>query len=106
MSKMKYTPAAPFAEAINEWLARYASYVNAQPYQTRQAMRATVHDHCIRVLSERSGLHRDTIRRVADGTFEWLTVRQADRLSMGLDVPLRCLTEDFRPMDQWLEAAA
>jgi len=102
---LTYAPATEFTAAVGEWLELHRRRMGAHATWGWRP-RADWREHGIRLLAERAGLNRALVHRVADGEVDFVTVRQADRLSVALDVPLRCLAEDFRPLAEWQEVLA
>ena len=106
-----YAPAAPFAQAINDWLAQREKEAKASPYygitcRTSRRYRTDVSARRrwkptgIGQLARRAGLGERALRRYLDGETEWIELDCADRIAMALDIPLWLLADEFVPRSQ------
>ena len=97
-----YAPAEPFAEAIREWLHAYDREMRALPFAnityTKPRQRNTLHrsDGLIE-LEKRTNVPRRSLRRYLSGESQLIEIDSADRLAMGLGIPLWTLAEEFLP---------
>lgn len=99
----KYTPADEFTIAITTWVEDHQRRMRGSLHAPVQKLKVSPRDYCLRIIAERAGLNRAIIWRIADGEEPYLTLRQADRLAMALNIPLRCLAEEFKSIAKWEE---
>jgi len=101
-----YAPAAPFVEAIREWVADYQSRLKGHPFhaitcQDRPNSRPRVGHSVLypglEILARDAGTTSRALRRYLDNEIVWIGLDQADRLAMALGIPLWILADDFRP---------
>ena len=92
--ELLYAPIDPFAVAVNEWLARYRNAKQAHPWGK---MFKWPEDQGMSALARECGLSTRQIYRVATRESEWIEIDFADRIAMGLGIPLGNLAEEFKP---------
>jgi len=101
-------PAQPFVDAINEWISRevgrrqahaFAGIINVS--HPRYPAEFTAR----RALGERAGINRHLMDDLMEGRRPFLDVRRADRLALALGIPLVCLADEFKPLEEWQVAA-
>ncbi len=109
--EMLYAPAAPFAEAIREWLALEARRTAGHPFaaittsERHKRARRTPGNPATRYpgiekLARDARLPSKTLHRYLSGESEWIQLDNADRLTMALGVPLWTLAEEFLPIHE------
>ena len=95
-----YAPAEPFAAAIDEWLRLYQKRAGTTQFSgitMRNGRKATVFDRGISALEQRTGISSRTLRTYLNGERRWIALGNADKLAIGLGVPLCLLAEEFVP---------
>lgn len=95
--EMVYASAAPFAAAIDEWIAAHQRrYRSHRPVRdARTALGGALRTTGIEELARRTGMPAKSIRRYQTGESRIISIDNADRLAMALNVPLSLLTEEF-----------
>jgi hypothetical protein len=107
--QLLYAPAAPFMRAIREWLDTHEAAFRASPYYGIERQMATIRlrkgqkprlNQGIGLLGRYCGLETHSISRILNGEQEWVELRTADKLAIGLGIPLPLLADDFRPRSE------
>lgn len=102
--EMVYTPAKPFADAIDEWIAEYRRRWRTERMNnplTPQGKPARVSG--IEELAHRAGLPARSLRRYQTGESRHISIDAADRLATALGLPLRTIVDDdaeFLPLGE------
>lgn len=100
--EMLYAPAAPFAEAIREWLKLEAQRAKGHPFsgvtdgkrRNPGTGRKNLYPGIERLALD-ARLPSKTLHRYLSGESQWILLDNADRLAMALGVPLWVLAEEF-----------
>lgn len=95
-----YAPAAPFAAAMEEWMAIYRKR-NRAVRCTKTPQGSTVQMTGLEALARRSGIPARRLRAYQSGESKLIELHNADRLCIALGVALWVLADDFRPMHEW-----
>lgn len=101
-SERLYAPVGPFVEAIDAWLRYQTQLANGN--LTRQAGKGPDSMPTIAgigVLAEMAGTSTRTINDYRHGNVRHIELSRADKLANALDIPLPCLADDFRPINEW-----
>lgn len=96
-----FAPAAPFAEAINEWQAAWRKRNRGLIRSKRLPKDARYRECGIEELARTSGVPSRRLRAYQTGESQWIHIDNADRLCIALDVALWVLADDFRTMKAW-----
>jgi hypothetical protein len=96
----RYAPAEPFIVVIDEWIDAHNRRRKAQPYAWMHPIHTTERRHGIRVLAEQHSINRDWLMKLMHGEKELVTLEQADKIALAIDVPLVLLAEEFLPWAQ------
>jgi hypothetical protein len=103
-----YAPVEPFAHAAADWLHRYQARTGAEQFSgitLRDGRRPThLQDRGIGELAKRSGIPGRTIRRYVNREQQLISLQNADRLALALDIPLVLLADEFRTIRRWRKA--
>ena len=101
-----FAPVAPFAEAIEAWLAYQERLAGGRLNQ--QVGRNNTTDNVtiagLGVLAQMAGSSPRTLNGYRRGEYRLIELRAADRLANALDIPLPLLADDFRPQSAWAAA--
>lgn len=88
--KELYTPAAPFAAAIQEWTSRHDRRM-APPGAKLPGIQALAH---------LSGIETRTLRAYTTGERPTISLTNADRLALALNIGLWVLADEFTSRDE------
>jgi len=98
--EMLYAPSAPFAEAMEEWMGAYRRRYRAiRNSKTPQG--APVRTNGIEDLAKLSGIPSRRLRAYQTGESRYISIDNADRLCIALNVALWVLADDFKSMGEW-----
>jgi len=100
-----YAPAAPFTQAIRDWVRDYQTRQKANPYHaitcqdrpSRPRRGGPAIYPGLELLAQDAGTTSRALRRYLDDEIVWIGLEQADRLAMALGIPLCLLADDFKP---------
>jgi len=100
-----YAPAAPFVQAIREWVHDYQQRQKGHPFHaipcqdrpSRPRRGGPAIYPGLELLAQDAGTTSRALRRYLDDEIVWIGLEQADRLAMALNIPLWVLADDFKP---------
>ena len=101
-----YAPAAPFAEAIEEWLNVRKRRNRTAVADPRTTGARAHHRVGTRELAARSGVDTRQIARYLTGEAAWIHLNNADKLALAMNIPLWNLADEFKTMPAWRREAA
>ena len=100
-----YAPAAPFTQAIRDWVRDYQSRQKGHPFHaitcqdrpSRPKRGGAAIYPGLEILAQDAGTTSRALRRYLNDEIVWIELKHADRLAMALGIPLWMLADDFRP---------
>jgi hypothetical protein len=98
--EMLYAPSAPFAEAIEEWQAAHRKRWRGIG-NSRTPQGTPVRSNGIEALAGLSRIPSRRLRAYTSGESMWISIDNADRLCIALNVALWVLAPEFKTMGEW-----